>query len=236
MTAIGTQIYDIGIMDHSRVGDSWYWRFHKHSNSNLKDYIVRFNVRNGAADLWAPGWTANETQRDYPVDGLLISHLLVLQQMGITIHSSAVSYGGRGLLFFGFSGAGKTTMAKLWQKVPGVRVLCDDRIIVSQDRDGLFYIHGTPWHSRLPTVNNLRVPLEATFLLRHDSVNTAEPMSVGSATAQLAARSALPYWDIENSAFIIEFVGKLATSLPCYDLGFVPDRTAVDYLQKLLSR
>ena len=52
---------------------------------------------------------------------------------------------GRGHLFVGQSGAGKSTMARFWAGREGVRILSDDRIILRQIR-GEIWMYGTPWH------------------------------------------------------------------------------------------
>jgi len=67
---------------------------------------------------------------EYPLDELLFINFLSLGG-GVEIHACGVIDSlGRGHLFAGQSGAGKTTMAKLWQDEAGITVLSDDRIVL----------------------------------------------------------------------------------------------------------
>ena len=82
-----------------------------------------------------------DTQRpvyplEYPLDELLMIHRLSRGE-GVEVHAVGISdEQGRGHLFLGHSGAGKSTTARLWLDRPGVRILSDDRIIL-RARDGL---------------------------------------------------------------------------------------------------
>ena len=65
---------------------------------------------------------------EYPLDELLMIHLLS-QGKGVQIHGCAVlDTAGRAYVFAGQSGAGKSTMARLWVNQPGVTLLSDERV------------------------------------------------------------------------------------------------------------
>ncbi len=75
---------------------------------------------------------------EYPLDELLILHLLA-KGHGVEMHAcGVVDPAGQGYLFAGQSGAGKTTIARLWQKVGGMTVLSDDRIILRNQEGRLW--------------------------------------------------------------------------------------------------
>ena len=70
--------------------------------------------------------------------GFPLAELLLNQRLaragGVEFHGCGIrTPEGRGLLFVGHSGDGKTTTAKLWDGRPGVTILSDDRIIVRSD-------------------------------------------------------------------------------------------------------
>ena len=49
-----------------------------------------------------------------------------------------------GIVFAGTSTAGKSTTARLWDGLDGVRVLSDDHTILRK-MEGQFRVYGTPW-------------------------------------------------------------------------------------------
>ena len=80
---------------------------------------------------------------DYPLDELLIVNHIAHHAAGVEVHSLGIDDGGRGLLFVGVSGAGKSSAAQLWAGCPGVTVLSDDRIVLRR-QGGRIFAHGTP--------------------------------------------------------------------------------------------
>jgi hypothetical protein len=67
---------------------------------------------------------------EYPLDELLVVHRLT-QESAIELHGCGiVGADGKGNLFVGHSGAGKSTTARLWASHEDVQILSDDRIIV----------------------------------------------------------------------------------------------------------
>ena len=82
---------------------------------------------------------------EYPLDEVLMIHRLACGY-GLEVHAvGLVDEIGRGHLFLGHSGAGKSTTARLWLNQPGVQILSDDRIILRAHGERIF-MYGTPWH------------------------------------------------------------------------------------------
>ena len=150
---------------------------------------------------------------------------------GVLLHACGVSDHGRGLLFVGSSGAGKSTMADLWKNGEGVTILSDDRVIV-REKEGRFWAYGTPWHGDARLCSAESVPLEAIFLIRHGGENSI--MRLGEArkaVSSLLVRSFPTFWNAEGMAFTLEFLHRMSQAVPCYDLGFMPDKSVVQLVR-----
>lgn len=173
----------------------------------------------------------------YPLDEVLIINLLS-QGRGAILHACGVSDKGRGLIFAGVGGAGKTTMANLWESQiaddksqnEGVTVLSDDRLIIRK-LNGHFWIYGTPWHGDVKICSPDRAPLERVLFLRHTENNSIKKISLSEAMSRLIVCSFSPFWDKKGMEFTLEFCAELAQRLPCYELGFVPDRSVLDFVR-----
>jgi hypothetical protein len=167
---------------------------------------------------------------EYPLDELLLQGLLA-RGRGAEIHACGVAdASGRGLLFVGQSGAGKTTMAGLWEGVPGIAVLSDDRIILRRGADG-FVMHGTPWHGEAALANPSSAPLAGVFFLEHGKANTLAPVRGAAATTRLFAAGFPPFHDRDGLDFTLAFFARLAAEVPCNELRFTPDRGVVDFVE-----
>ncbi len=170
---------------------------------------------------------------EYPLDELLFQGLLS-RGRGAEVHAcGVVDPSGRGLLFAGQSGAGKTTIARLWQQVEGAEVLSDDRIIVRRAARG-FNMHGTPWHGEAELSEHASAPLAGVFFLargdgkRHDFVT----LTASEAAARLLACGFPPFYDSEGLGFTVGFLGEVASAVPCTELRFTPGPAV---MQELLA-
>jgi hypothetical protein len=166
---------------------------------------------------------------EHPLDQFLMAVFLARRRLGVLLHACGVSDGGRGLAFCGVSGAGKSTLARLWQDAP-VNVLTDERLIVRRVK-GRFWIYGTPWVGEAHISSPEKAPLEKVYVIRHSHKNTLQALSSPAAASQLLVRCFPPFFDQVGMQNIIELLGQIAEEIPCYDLGFIPDRQIVDLVR-----
>lgn len=151
---------------------------------------------------------------------------------GLLVHSCGVNDNGRGFFFAGTSGAGKSTMAKLWAGIPGVRVLNDDRAII-REINGEFCAFGTPWHGDAKLWDTGRAQIQELFFLKHSEANYVKQLSSVEAATQLFVRCFPPLWDRYGMEAALSFIDTLVRNIPCFELGFVPDKSAVDFVRNL---
>jgi len=172
---------------------------------------------------------------DYPLDELLIQHRLA-REGAIEVHGCGVVWKGRTLLFCGRSGAGKSTMARLWRRhALGARLLSDDRVVLRPGRRGV-RAHGTPWHGDGGFASAASAPLGAVFFLRHGRATRLEPLGRAEAAARLFTRSFPPPWDREGVARALDACADAAARVPAFELAFRPRKEAVDAVRGLFER
>ncbi|MFC1834088.1 hypothetical protein ACFL2Q_05055 [Thermodesulfobacteriota bacterium] len=160
----------------------------------------------------------------------IVMTTLIPRHSGMLLHAAGVAVKGRGLLFLGSSGLGKTTMARLWGK--HATILSDERIILRM-LNGQAWIHGTPWHGELPEFSPLGVPLDAVFFLGPRGENRVDPINPLQALKTLLAQSSLPVWDSEGLQLAFDLAAGFVDSTELHELSFVPDESAVDFLRCL---
>jgi len=158
---------------------------------------------------------------------LMITYLA--QGRGVILHGCGIEKDGEGILFIGESGAGKSTMANLWNADGGIEILSDDRVIVRK-RGNDFWMYGTPWHGEAQFVSPRAVKLEKMFFLQHAEQNEIQPLNGIATVQQLLQCSFPPFWDVQGMEFALELFSKLSKSVPCYQLDFKPDPSVIDYI------
>jgi len=171
---------------------------------------------------------------NYPLDEVVAVNRLAIGRHGIEVHASGISDNGKGILFLGVSGSGKSTISRLWDAEDGVTVLSDDRIIITPGKDDGYWIHGTPWHGDAGLAAQAGVPLSAIFFISHAPENRAVSLGAIQGASQLLARSFPTFWHKEGMQFSAGLTVEIAQCLPCYQLQFLPERSAVEYVRNIL--
>jgi hypothetical protein len=166
----------------------------------------------------------------YPLDELVMVHLLA-RGRGVAIHGSGVvDADGRGTLFAGQSGAGKTTMARLWLPEPGVKILSDERVVLRQEGD-VVWMYGTPWHGDGRISNQGRAPLDRICFLRHAPRNQMTTLAPTESIARLFSCCFPPFYDAAGLDDVLGSLERIAARCRSVELGFVPDSAAPAFVR-----
>lgn len=167
---------------------------------------------------------------------VLLINYFALHQTGLFVHSIGVKdTDGRGLLFAGKSGAGKSTTARLWHKHTKAMVLNDDRVIVRKRRNK-FYIHGSPWHGDFNDYLESKTGsalLEKLFFIEHASKNDAWKIDRMEAFRNLYPSLFPTFWNKTCLENIASISAELIKKVPCYRMGFVNDKKVIGFVRKI---
>ena len=166
----------------------------------------------------------------HPLNQILMILLLSLDK-GMIFHACGIDDGGSGYLFLGNSGDGKSTMAELWSDRNSL-VLNDDRIVV-REKDGGFWMYGTPWHGDFRELSPNGLPIQKLFFLRRGDKNGVVLKRGAEAASMLLVRSFPPLWDSKGMAYVMDLCHRLVSEIPCYELSFAPDESIVDFVRNI---
>lgn len=169
---------------------------------------------------------------EYPLDELLFVNLLAAGR-GVEVHACGLAdRDGNGYLFPGQSGAGKSTTARLWADRPGVTILSDERIVLRKDGEHV-WMHGTPWHGEANLARADKARLTKVFFLRHWHENQLLPLTPVQAAARFVACSFPPFYNSAGLDFTLGFFVDLLKAVQVCELGFLPDRSAVELIRQV---
>jgi hypothetical protein len=233
----GEMIFDSGALwQLYRQGEDYLFRFATPYFGPTPYKVASFNqdFTQGEIRLHRPYFMGRAVYPlEYPLDELLMLNLLA-RGRGAEFHSSGiVDETGAGYLFPGQSGAGKTTTARLWEATPGTQVLSDDRIIL-RESDGQFRMYGTPWHGEAELSAAASAPLRGIFFLRHGERNELTPLGPLETAARLFSCGFPTFYNPQGLDFTLAFYEKVATAIPCFELSFVPEQGAVEFIRQQL--
>jgi len=168
----------------------------------------------------------------FPTDQLLVAQLLA-KRGACYMHAAGAIMEGRGLLFVGHSGAGKST-ATLMLKGQA-EILCDDRIIVRLWEEGL-RIHGTWSHGDIPDVSPNSAPLKAILFLEKSENNRLELLHDKKAILhRTLARVIKPAPTREWWERTLELTKQIVSEVPCYVMHFDNTGRIVSILKDLVA-
>ena len=167
-----------------------------------------------------------------PLDYLLVMYALA-GAAGLLIHAAGAGMEGRGVVFAGESGAGKTTLCRQLAEQGGFELLSDDRIAVRK-MDGRFLAFGTPWPGAAGIVRNASLPLVRILFLSHGDRNSLTDLTKQEAVEKLLPVTSIPWFDRQIVPMALSFCEELLSHVPACELQFTPDTRVVSLLQDLL--
>ena len=203
-------------------------------------------------DKWKNGLISYCDEREYPEQNIndlteVYSHLLMglmgvvfryslIQRQGIVIHSSAIAWDGKGIIFSAPAGTGKSTQVRLWQKYlgDGVTVLNDDTPAVCL-KNGKPYVFGTPWCGSSFIHCNACAPLKAIVMLEQAMENSISKLSKQEVILRLLPRVLLPYVDQSLMSKAVDIFELIISKVPVYLLKGKPDEEAVEMVWRVVK-
>lgn len=171
-------------------------------------------------------------------DGALFNLLgfeeLIAKKNGVVLHASMVLKNGKMVLFTAPCGTGKSTQADLWEKYADAEIVNGDKALVSL-RDETVFAGGLPFSGSSNICKNISAPLAAIVYLGQAKENLIRKMSVREAFVALMQgnyRSGITKDSVQKTIDVLE---KICSIIPVYKFDCLPDKTAVECLEKELG-
>lgn len=208
------------------------------------------------------GWTVSTT--DYHKGRLILTGqhtkmaidnaLMVLfalataDRQTVLFHAAVVSHEGKGYLFLGPSGTGKSTHARLWlQHIEGTALVNDDNPVVrvqttlsagtSPDSGGKWMpiVYGSPWSGKTPCYRNVSYPLGGIVQLSQAPYNKMDRLSGLHAYAALVQSISGKRWDKQVADGLHSTENALVMAVPVWHLACLPDEAAARLCLKTMN-
>lgn len=163
---------------------------------------------------------------EYPMSPLLFYYLTVNHD-AIMIHASGINDNSFGRIFSGFSGVGKSTMAKIWEK-QGSTIINDDRMIIRKEGEN-YFVHNTPmFYVDQPK----KVQLKKVYLPYHSPINKAEVLNPLKSVSKILGYCIIHGYNKQHLEHHLQFLSQLSVNHSTTLLGVVPDENITDFIKK----
>ena len=170
-----------------------------------------------------------------PLDEILMTHVGLARSASMLLHAAGGSIDGRGVLFAGPAGTGKSTVSRLLGKANKTRFLSDDRIVVRRFGSKL-RMFGTPWPGDAGVALNESVPLKALCFLRHGNTTELTPLDPETARDRLLPVVSVPWYMPSLAERAHELCDFLVGHYPAFDLSFRPEAGELEAVLGNFSR
>ena len=170
-------------------------------------------------------------------NALMVLYALATAASGtVLFHAAVLSHEGKGYMFLGPSGTGKSTHARLWLKyIDGTALVNDDNPVVRLAADGLPVVYGSPWSGKTPCYRNVSYPLGGIVLLSQAPYNKIHRLGGIHAYASLVASISGKRWDSRVADGLHATENALASMVPVWHLECLPDEEAAKLCHAQIS-
>lgn len=145
----------------------------------------------------------------------------------LLMHSSVVENNGKGYMFLGESGRGKSTHSDLWVKhIDGSTLINDDNPVVRISADGTPTVYGSPWSGKRPVYKKVSYPINGITAIEQSKHNKMRRESIPSAFGIMLSSCSTMKFDKRIHVFICGTIAKVLEKLPVYTLSCRPDEEA----------
>ena len=152
------------------------------------------------------------------------------------IHASVTTFEGKGYVFLGRSGTGKSTHSSLWLKhIEGTELLNDDNPVL-RVVDGQVRVYGSPWSGKTPCYKNKDLPLGGIVRLSQAPHNKIERLSPLMSYTALMPSCSCMRWDRGATDALHRSIEKVITKVPCWHLECLPDADAAYTCNSAVAR
>lgn len=144
----------------------------------------------------------------------------------LLLHGSFVEYNGNGIVFTGYSGIGKTTQAKLWEKYLNAEIINGDKVFIRNFHNEIF-AYGLPWKGSSPYCLNKKAPLKAVVVLRQAKENSIRQLNLMECMEYFMPHIFMPHWDEKCLSWTLDTFDNILEKVPVWLLECRPDEDAV---------
>jgi len=194
--------------------------------SDNEDIVLKVLPKQNEWTICLPK-TCNSLNPFFHPLGSLLQYFMISEKKGLFIHAAGVSYKGKGFLFTGQSGRGKSTLFNLF-KNKGATTIHDDRMVVLDDKKSGFQMYSSPVN---PTDKPVSANIDRIFLIEHGKSNELLQLGPSASAVAVLANCIQHNYDKTYTENRLDTISELVKKVKVYRLRFVPNTQIVDFIE-----
>lgn len=195
--------------------------------SKGKAYHLYTTADYRSASLYFPA-DGNEALHVFAINNamMLLYAFATATRNTLLIHASVITNAGKGYIFLGRSGTGKSTHSRLWLKyITGSSLLNDDNPVI-RIMERKAYVYGSPWSGKTPCYRNEEALLGGIVRLSQAPRNEISCLKGVMAYAAITPSVSAMRWERQMADGIHATLASLTACTDIYRLECRPDEEA----------
>ena len=145
----------------------------------------------------------------------------------LLMHSATIENGGKGYMFLGASGQGKSTHSNKWVEfIEGSTLINDDNPVIRISPDGTPIVYGSPWSGKRPIYMNVHYPIGGMAAIEQDKKNWIRKESIPTAFGIMLCSCSTLKFDKDIHIAICSTITKVLERVAVHTLFCRPDEDA----------
>ena len=158
---------------------------------------------------------------------MVIYTLCTAKHNTLLMHSATIENGGKGYMFLGASGQGKSTHSNKWvEYIDGSTLINDDNPVIRIAPDGTPFVYGSPWSGKRPIYKNVHYPIGGMAAIEQDKKNWIRKENIPTAFGIMLCSCSTLKFDKEIHIAICNTITKILERIPIHTLYCRPDEEA----------
>ena len=158
---------------------------------------------------------------------MVIFTMCTAKQGTLLMHSATIENGGKGYMFLGASGQGKSTHSNKWvAHIKGSTLINDDNPVIRIADDGTPFVYGSPWSGKRPIYMNVHYPIGGMAAIEQDKKNWIRKENIPTAFGIMLCSCSTLKFDKEIHISICNTITKVLERIPVHTLFCRPDEEA----------
>lgn len=155
----------------------------------------------------------------------------------LEMHASVTVKDGKGFLFLGKSGTGKSTHSRLWlETFPDAWLLNDDNPVLRLLPNNEVRVYGSPWSGKTPCYINQNFPVGGIVKLTQAPVNAIHTLSLPEAYAHMLSSSSGLKIVPDMMDNLYNTIASVIQIIPVQGLECLPDKDAAKMCENTINK